>query len=105
MVLDSRQVAHEAYLTLSLPEGSIEVTNPSFARDSLAGTVALTEGGGAQPLMNVRKVTVVGVRGVKAGQSGGLVVIEGNGVKVSFAGAALTVEGETYRVSWPAAAK
>jgi len=105
MVLDSRQVAHEAYLTLSLPEGSVEVANPSFARNSFAGTVALTEGGGAQPLMNIRRVTVVGVRGVKVDRSGALVVIEGNGVKVSFRGATLTVEGETYRVSWPAAAK
>ena len=69
---------------------------------TLSELVALTEGGGAQPLMNIRKVIVVGVRGVKVNRSGGLVVIEGNGVKVSFRGATLTVEGETYRVSWPA---
>jgi hypothetical protein len=105
MVLDSCRVAHESYLTLSLGAGSVEVANPSFARDSFAGTVALTEGGGAQPLMNIRKVTVVGVRGVKVDRSGGRVVIAADGVKVSFAGATLRVEGETYRVSWTAAAK
>ncbi len=101
MVLDGREVAHLHDLTLSLPDGSVEMTNPSFARDSFAGTVALTEGGGAQPLMDIRKVTVVGVRGAKVDRITGRVAIAAEGVKISFAKAALTVDGETYRISWP----
>jgi hypothetical protein len=83
----------------------VELANPSFARDSYAGTVALTEDGADRPLTDIRKVTVVGVRGVKVDRSGGRVVIAADGVKASFAGATLTVEGETYRVSWTASAK
>ena len=41
LVLGAREVAHANYLTFARHDGTIELTNPGFARGSFAGTVAL----------------------------------------------------------------
>ena len=62
MLLAGGEVAHASHLTLESPQGTVDVSNPKFARGSFDGTVSLTVPAGHHPLAGgVRHVTVVGI--------------------------------------------
>jgi hypothetical protein len=106
LVLDGGEVVHPGFLTLSVPDGAVELVNPGFARGTFAGSVALTRGAGRHPLAGgIRTLTIVGLEGVpKVVDGGGRLTIEAAGVRISLPGASVRAEGETLHVRLPAAA-
>ena len=100
MVLDAGAIAHANYLSLSGPQGSVELTNPGFSRGSFGGTVSVTEAGGRHPLSDgVRRLTVAGILGApKVGSDEGTVSVEAPGVRLTLRGAEAHVEGTLIRI-------
>jgi hypothetical protein len=101
LVLDAGEMVHPRYLTLSGSAGTIEVTNPGYARGSFGGTVAITRPAGRHPLAEgVRSVTIVGVRGApQVASRDGRVTVEFEGGRIALDGAEARTEGETIRVT------
>ncbi len=106
LVLDGGEVVHPNYVTLTCPNGTIELTNPGFARGSFAGTVGLTRAAGRHPLRDgIRMVTVAGLKGApRVDRRDGRLTLEADGVRITLQGADLRTEGETLRVSLPSRA-
>ncbi len=104
LVLDGGEVVHPNFIALTLPQGSIELTNPAFARGAFGGTVALTRGAGRHPLVDgIRALTIVGLGAApKAEMNDGRLTIEAEGLRIALRDAVLTRDGETLRVAVPA---
>ncbi len=102
-MLDGGEVIHPNYITFTNPSGTIELTNPGFARGSFAGTVALTRAAGRHPVADgVRALTIVGVRGApRVDRSDGRLTIEAEGVRIALQGADVRTAGDTLRISLP----
>ena len=100
MVLDAGAIAHANYLSLSVPQGSIELTNPGFLRGSFGGTVGVTEAAGRHPLSDgVRRLTIAGIEGAPTvGGDEGTVSVEAPGVRLTLRGADAHVEGALIRI-------
>jgi hypothetical protein len=100
LVLNAGEAAHPRYLTLSNSSGTIEVTNPAYARGTFDGTVTLTSPAGRHPLADgVRTLTVVGLPNRPTiDRRDGRVIIEGEGVRITLRGADARTEGETIRI-------
>ncbi len=89
-VLDSGDVVHPRYLTLSGPAGSIDLTNADFSRGSFGGLVSVTRAAGRHPLADgVRGVTLVGLRKPRVESSPDGVTVEAEGVRITLKGAAV----------------
>jgi hypothetical protein len=101
LVLDAGEVIHAHYITLSGADGTIEVTNPGYARGSFAGTVVLTAAAGRHPLADgIRTLTVLGVQGVpKVDRSDGRLTVEAEGVRLTLSNTEVRTEGESLRIS------
>ena len=101
MVLDAGAVAHPNYLTLAVPQGTIELTNPGFVRGSFGGMVSVTEAAGRHPLSDgVRRLTIAGIQGApKVGGDEGTVSVEAPGVRLTLRGSDVRVEGELIRIT------
>lgn len=101
MVLDAGAIAHANYLSLSLPQGTIELTNPGFVRGRLGGTVSVTEAAGRHPLSDgVRRLTIAGIQGApKVGSGEGTVSVEAPGVRLTIRGAEAHVDGALIRIT------
>jgi hypothetical protein len=101
MVLDAGAIAHANYLSLSVPQGTVELTNPGFARGSFGGTVSVTEAAGRHPLSDgVRRLTIAGIEGApKVGGDEGTVSVEAPGVRLTLRGSDVRVEGELIRIT------
>jgi hypothetical protein len=101
MVLDAGAVAHPNYLTLAVPQGTVELTNPGFARGTFGGTVSVTEAAGRHPLSDgVRRLTIAGIQGApKVGGDEGTVSVEAPGVRLTLRGSDVRVEGEVIRIT------
>jgi len=99
-VLGKGQVAHANFISLSDSSGSVELTNPDFARGSFGGVVGLTESSGRRPLGDgTRRLTVFGIQGQpKVERKNGTVTIEAPGVRLNWKGAEVETEGATIRV-------
>jgi hypothetical protein len=95
IVLDAQTIAHANYLSLAVPQGTVELTNPGFERGGFGGTVGVTEAAGRHPLSDgVRRVTIVGVQGASTvGRDAGTVTVEAPGVRLSLRGVETRVEG------------
>ena len=100
MVLDAGAIAHANYLSLSVPQGSVELTNPGFVRGSFGGTVSVTEDAGRHPLSDgIRRLTIAGLQGVPTvGGDEGTVKVEAPGVRLMLRGAEAHVDGALIRV-------
>ncbi|MGE5361648.1 MAG: hypothetical protein ACM3NQ_21745 [Bacteroidales bacterium] len=89
-VLDGGEVVHPRYLTLSGPEGTIDVTNPDYSRGSFGGVVCLTRAAGRHPLADgVRTLTLVGLKRPRAESGWDGVTVESEGVRITLKGATL----------------
>jgi hypothetical protein len=101
MVLDAGAIAHANYLTLSVPQGTVELTNPSFVRGTFGGTASVTEAAGRHPLSDgVRRLTIAGIQGApKVGGDEGTVSVEAPGVRLTLRGSDVRVEGELIRIT------
>ena len=101
MVLDAGAIAHANYLTLSVPQGTVELTNPGFVRGTFGGTVSVTEAAGRHPLSDgVRRLTIAGIQGApKVGGDEGTVSVEAPGVRLTLRGSDVRVEGELIRIT------
>ena len=101
VVLGEGDVAHPNYLTLAVPQGTVELTKAGFVRGSFGGTVAVTESAGRHPLADgVRRLTIYGIQGSpKAVREGDSVVLEAPGVRLTLRGADLREEGGQIRVT------
>jgi hypothetical protein len=101
MVLDAGAVAHANYLTLAVPHGTVELTNPGFVRGTFGGTVSVTEAAGRHPLSDgVRRLTIAGIQGApKVGGDEGTVSVEAPGVRLTLRGSDVRVEGELIRIT------
>jgi hypothetical protein len=101
MVLDAGAIAHANYLTLSVPQGTVELTNPGFVRGTFGGTVSVTEAAGRHPLSDgVRRLTIAGIQGApKLGGDEGTVSVEAPGVRLTLRGSDVRVEGEVIRIT------
>ncbi len=98
-VLEDGEVAHPNFITLSDTRGSIELTNPGYARRSFGGTVALTAAARTHPMGRIRKMTVVGIQGQpRVDRKDGAVRVEAPGVRVDFKGAEVRTEGGTILI-------
>jgi hypothetical protein len=100
MVLDAGTIAHANFLSLSVPQGNVELTNPGFARGSFGGTVSVTEGAGRHPLSDgVRRLTIAGIQGApKVGRDEGTVTVEAPGVRLTLRGVETRADGELVRI-------
>ena len=49
MVLDQGEIAHANFITLTVPQGTIELSNPGFVRRTFGGTVSLHRAGRTPP--------------------------------------------------------
>jgi hypothetical protein len=100
MVLDAGAIAHANYLTLSVPQGTVELTNPGFVRGTFGGTASVTEAAGRHPLSDgVRRLTIAGIQGVpKVGGDEGTVGVEAPGVRLTLRGAEAHVDGALIRI-------
>ena len=100
-VLDAGTVAHANYLTLAVPHGTVELTNPGFVRGTFGGTVSVTEAAGRHPLSDgVRRLTIAGIQGApKVGGDEGTVSVEAPGVRLTLRGSDVRVEGELIRIT------
>lgn len=103
-VLDAGEVAHANFIALAHQSGTVEVTNPDFARGSFAGVAALTVAAGSHPLGNgVRRLTVAGTQAMPdVGRSGGTVTLEGRGIRLVLRGADVRVADDAVHVVVPA---
>ena len=103
-VLDAGEVVQANFITVTGPSGTVEVTNPAFARRSFAGTVALTVPAGRHPLADgIRRITIVGIQDVpQVAGSGDAITVTSSGVRVEFRGASVHTEGGTTRITVPA---
>jgi len=101
MVLARGEVAHPNYLTLESPQGSVDVSNPRFARGSFDGTVSLTVPAGPHPLRGgVRYVTVAGLGAApEVGGDATIVTVEAPGVRIRFRNAQARAEGDLVRIT------
>jgi hypothetical protein len=101
LVLDAGEVVHPRYVTLSSPDGTVEVTNPAYTRGSFAGTVVLTRPAGSHPLaQGIRALTIVGLRSTpKVERREGRVSVQAEGVSIALRDAEIRTEGETLRIS------
>jgi len=101
MVLDAGEIAHANFLSLSVPQGTVELANPGFVRDAFGGTVGLTSAAGRHPLSDgVRRVTITGIDGVpKVGRDAGSVTVEASGVRLALRGAEVRVDGELVHIT------
>lgn len=106
LVLDGGEVVHPRNITLSGPAGTVEITNPAYARGSFAGLVALSAAAGRHPLADgVRALTVVGLTGVpKVEREGGALLVEAEGIRIALRHADVRVDGETLRITVAGAA-
>jgi hypothetical protein len=100
MVLDAGAIAYANYLSLSVPQGSIELTNPGFVRGSFGGTVSVTEAAGRHPLSDgIRRLTIAGIQGApKVGGAEGTLSVEAPGVRLTLRGAEAHLEGALIRI-------
>jgi hypothetical protein len=100
MVLDAGAVAHANYLALSVPQGTIDLTNPGFVRGTFGGTVSVTEAAGRHPLSEgIRRLTIAGIQGTpKVGGDEGTVSVESPGVRLTLRGAEAQVDGALIRI-------
>jgi hypothetical protein len=100
MVLDAGAIAHANYLSLAVPQGTIELTNPGFVRGSFGGTVSITEAAGRHPLSDgVRRLTIAGIEGApKVGNNEGAVSVEAPGVRLTLRGVEAHVDGALIRI-------
>ena len=99
MVLDAGAIAHANYLSLSLPQGTIELTNPGFVRGSFGGTVSVTEAAGRHPLSDgVRRLTIAIQGAPKVGSDEGTVSVEAPGVRLTLRGVEAHVDGALIRI-------
>ena len=99
-VLDGGEVVHPRYLMLSGPDGTIDVTNPDYARGSFGGVVCLTRAAGRHPLADgVRTLTLVGLKKprVESGRDG--VTVESEGVRITLKGATLERDGDAILIT------
>jgi hypothetical protein len=101
MVLDGGAIVHANFLSVSLPQGSVELTNPGFVRGSFGGTVSVTEAAGRHPLSDgVRRVTIAGIDGVpKVSRDAESVTVEASGVRLALRGVEVRVDGEFVRIT------
>jgi hypothetical protein len=101
MILDRGVVAHPHFVSLTDPRGTIELTNPRYARESYAGTVALTVSAGAHPLRDgIRQLTVVGLDATpRIEEKGEQLTVEAPGVRLSLRGAQVRVDGDVVHVT------
>ena len=101
MVLDAGEIAHANFISLSVPQGTVELTNPGFVRRTFGGTVGLTFPAGRHPLSDgIRRVTIVGIEGVpKVGRDGDSVTVEASGVRLALRGAEVHVDGALIRIT------
>jgi hypothetical protein len=101
MVLDAGEIAHANFLSLWVPQGTVELTNPDFVGNSFGGTVGLTSAAGRHPLSDgVRRVTIAGIDGVpKVGRDAESVIVEAPGVRLALRGAEVRVDGELIRIT------
>ena len=100
MVLGAGAMAHANYLTLAVPQGSIELTNPGFVRGSFGGTVSVTEAAGRHPLSDgVRRLTIAGIQGAPTvGGAEGTVSVEAPGVRLTLRDVETHVDGDVVRI-------
>ncbi len=100
MVLDAGAMAHANYLSLVVPQGSIELTNPAFVRGSFGGTVSITEAAGRHPLSDgVRQLMIAGIQGApKVGRDERTVSVEAPGVRLTLRDVETHVEGDLVRI-------
>ncbi len=100
MVLDAGAIAHANYLTLSVPQGNVELTNPGFVRGTFGGTASVTEAAGPHPLSDgIRRLTIAGIQGApKVGGDAGTVTVEAPGVRLTLRGAEAHVDGALVRI-------
>jgi hypothetical protein len=100
MVLEAGAIAHANYLTLSVPQGTVELTNPGFVRGTFGGTASVTEAAGRHPLSDgVRRLTIAGIQGApKLGGDEGTVSVEAPGVRLTLRGAEAHVDGALIRI-------
>jgi len=100
MVLDAGAMAHANSLSLAVPQGSVELTNPAFVRGSFGGTVSITEAAGRHPLSDgVRRLTVAGIQGApKVGRDERTVSVEAPGVRLTLRDVETNVEGDLVRI-------
>jgi len=103
-VLENGEVAQANFLTLSNAGGTVEMTNPGFARGSFAGTMGLTTPAGRHPFgQGIRAVTIAGIQGEpKVVRDGDTVSVEAPGVRIRLKGATVTTESGTIRIVLPA---
>ena len=101
MVLDAGEIAHANFLSLSVPQGTVELTNPGFVRNTFGGTVALSAPAGRHPLSDgIRRVTIAGIDRVPSvGRDAESVVVEASGVRLALRGAEVRVDGELIRIT------
>jgi hypothetical protein len=101
MVLDGGEVAHPHFVSLTDPHGTIELTNPGYARESYAGTVGLTVSAGRHPLRDgIRQLTIVGIEGTpKIGRDGDTVTLDAPGIRLTLHGVDVRVEGDWVRIT------
>jgi hypothetical protein len=99
-VLADGEVAQANFLSLSNAGGTVEMTNPGFARGSFAGTVMLTTPAGAHPLgLGIRAMTIVGIQDEpKVARDGDTITLEAPGLRIKLKGATVTTEGRTIRI-------
>jgi hypothetical protein len=100
MVLGAGAVAHANYLSLVVPQGSVELTNPAFVRGSFGGTVSVTEAAGRHPLSDgIRRLTIAGIEGApKVGGDKATVSVEAPGVRLTLRDVDTHVDGDLVRI-------
>jgi hypothetical protein len=99
MVLGAGAMAHANYLSLVVPQGSVELTNPAFVRGSFGGTVSVTEAAGRHPLSDIRRLTIAGIEGApKVGRDEGTVSVEAPGVRLTLRDVETHVDGDLVRI-------
>ena len=101
MVLDAGEMAHANFITLTVPQGTIELSNPGFVRRTFGGTVSLTVPVGPHPLsQGIRRLTIVGIQAApKAGREGDTITVEAPGVRLTLRGAEMRTEGDQLRIT------
>ena len=100
LVLEGGEVVHPRYLTLSNPDGTIELTNPAYARGSFGGVVALTSPAGRHPLAEgIRSLTLAGLTAApKIDRQEGRLIVEADGVRIALGQAESRTEGRVLRI-------
>ncbi len=101
LVLEVGEVVQANFITLTGSSGTIEVTNPGYARNSFAGTVALTVSAGHHPLGDgIRQVTIVGIQDApRVGRGEGTITVVARGVRIELRGADARTDGDAIRIT------